>query len=38
MRYDDFDPLDDFGDWLGDNTEDEDAISPEEVKMWVAMM
>lgn len=37
-RYDDFNPLDDFGDWLGDDTEDEDAMSPEEVKDWVEMM
>ncbi|EED14473.1 hypothetical protein TSTA_106830 [Talaromyces stipitatus ATCC 10500] len=38
VRYDDFDPLDEFGDWLGDDTEDEDAMSPEEVKAWVEMM
>jgi hypothetical protein len=37
VRYNDFDPLDEFGDWLGDDTEDEDAMSPEEVKLWVAM-
>lgn len=37
-RYDDFDPLDDFGDWLSDDTEDEDAMSPEEVKVWAEMM
>ncbi|EED11911.1 hypothetical protein TSTA_110900 [Talaromyces stipitatus ATCC 10500] len=38
VRYDDFDPLDEFGDWLGDDTEDEDAMSPEDVKGWVQMM
>jgi hypothetical protein len=38
VRYDDFDPLDEFGDWLGDDTEDEEAMSPEEVKVWVEMM
>jgi hypothetical protein len=27
VRYDDFDPLDEIGDWLGDDTEDEDALS-----------
>ena len=37
-RYDDFDPLDDFGDWLSDDTQDEDAMSPAEVKVWVQMM
>lgn len=36
MRYDDFDALDEFGDWLGDDTEDEDAMSPEKVKTRVA--
>lgn len=34
--YDDFDPLDEFGDWLDE--EDEDAMSPEDMKVWVEMM
>lgn len=38
VRYEDFDPLDEFGDWLGDDTEDKDAMSPDEVKVWVDMM
>lgn len=35
---DDFDLLDDLGHWFDDNTEDEDAMSPEAVKVWVEMM
>jgi hypothetical protein len=38
VRYIDFDPLDEFGDWRGDDTEDEDAMCPDDVKMWARMM
>lgn len=36
ITYDDFDPLDIFGDWLDE--EDKDAMSPEDIKVWVKMM
>jgi hypothetical protein len=35
---DDFDLLDDLGDWLDEVTEDKGAMSPEAVKVWVEMM
>jgi hypothetical protein len=35
---DDFDLLDDLGDWLDEDTEDKDVMSPEAVKVWVEMM
>lgn len=38
MRYNNFSPLDKFSDHLRDDTEDENAISPEEVKVWVEMI
>jgi hypothetical protein len=37
-EQEEFNPLDEFGDWLGDDTEDEDAMGLEEVKVWVEMM
>ncbi|EED22538.1 hypothetical protein TSTA_060330 [Talaromyces stipitatus ATCC 10500] len=38
VRYYDFDPLDRFGDWMGDDAEDENAMSPKMVKMWAQNM
>lgn len=38
IRDDDFDLLDELGDWLCEETEDENAMSPEEVKLWAEMM
>ncbi|KUL81768.1 hypothetical protein ZTR_09242 [Talaromyces verruculosus] len=35
---DDFDLLDDLGDWLNEDAEDENAMSPEAVKVWAEMM
>lgn len=32
MCYDDFDPLDEFGDWLGNDTENKGAISLRKIK------
>ncbi|KUL89639.1 hypothetical protein ZTR_00489 [Talaromyces verruculosus] len=37
VRYDDFGSLDEFGDWLGNDTEEEDAMIPKEVTEWVEM-
>lgn len=34
-EQDDFNPLGEVGDWLGDDTEGEDGMSPEEVKVRV---
>lgn len=40
VRWIDFDPFNVFGDWMGDDTEDneDDSMSPEEVKGWVITM
>lgn len=38
MMDDDFDLLDDLGDWLDEYAEDKDTMSPEAVKVWVDMM
>ncbi|KAL3712514.1 hypothetical protein TMatcc_001213 [Talaromyces marneffei ATCC 18224] len=35
---DDFDLLDDLGDWMDEDAEDKDAMSPEAVKVWADMM
>jgi hypothetical protein len=38
VRWIDFDPFHVFGDWMGDDTEDNDCMSPEEVRVWVQTM
>lgn len=40
VRWIDFDPFNVFGNWMGDDTEDDDddSMSPEEVKGWVITM
>ncbi|EED22715.1 hypothetical protein TSTA_062030 [Talaromyces stipitatus ATCC 10500] len=38
IRDIDFDPLPKFGDWRGDDTEDENAMSPKRIKEWAQKM
>lgn len=38
VRWIDFDPFNVFGDWMGDDTEDNDCMNPEEVRAWVQTM
>lgn len=38
MTDDDFNLLDNLGDWLNKDAEDENAMSPEAVKVWAEMM
>lgn len=38
VRWIDFDPFDVFGDWMGDDTEDDECMDPEEVRAWVQAM
>jgi hypothetical protein len=38
VRWIDFDPFNVFGDWMGDDTEDNDCMNPDEVRAWVLTM